>query len=281
LSYPAISRSGRICISTCINIGGIKFVSSLQSHFHSFIRNPNSETIVAFRILSVANAHFLHASSWKIPYAHNLLICSAKQTPCNQVPKENRLEFVELLDSLSSTGKHAENIESDLGKMLVMLLKSLQSKSLQICLMPSTRDWVTYGLAQWSALSNGNLVTLLNTESRGNVRSQVLVSLLVSGVLGDEVEVFSADDEGTVHLGGNDGAGQDTTTDGDETSEGALLVCGERELAFHSASAHFRIQLRARVACLGQSSMVPPERKSIPISPKNDPFQTQKSHIPM
>jgi len=71
------------------------------------------------------------------------------------------------------------------------------------------------------------LVTLLNTESWRNVRSKVLVSLLVSGVLGDEVEVFSADDKCAVHLGGDDGAGQDTATDGDETSERALLVCDD------------------------------------------------------
>lgn len=55
--------------------------------------------------------------------------------------------------------------------------------------------------------------------------SKVLVALLVTCVLGDEVKVLAADDEGTVHLGGNDGTGQDTATDGDETSEGALLVC--------------------------------------------------------
>lgn len=83
----------------------------------------------------------------------------------------------------------------------------------------------TYGLAQWSALPNGNLVTLLNTESWRDVRSEVLVSLLVSGVFGDEVEVFAADDEGSVHLGGHNGASQDTATDGDEAGEGALLVC--------------------------------------------------------
>jgi hypothetical protein len=76
-------------------------------------------------------------------------------------------------------------------------------------------------------LSNSNLITLLNTESWRNVRSKVLVSLLVSGVLGDEVEVLSADDECAVHLGGNDGTGQDTATDGDETSEWALLVCDD------------------------------------------------------
>ena len=57
------------------------------------------------------------------------------------------------------------------------------------------------------------------------MRSEVLVSLLISGVLGDEVEVFSADDECAVHLGGNDGTGQDTATDGNEASEWALLVC--------------------------------------------------------
>jgi len=73
-------------------------------------------------------------------------------------------------------------------------------------------------------LANGDLVTLLNTESWGNVRSEVLVALLVTGVLWNEVKVFSADDKGTVHLGGDDGAGQDTATDGDETGEWALLV---------------------------------------------------------
>jgi hypothetical protein len=39
------------------------------------------------------------------------------------------------------------------------------------------------------------------------------------------VEVFTADDDGAVHLGGHNTAGQDTATDGDETGEGALLVC--------------------------------------------------------
>lgn len=54
---------------------------------------------------------------------------------------------------------------------------------------------------------------------------EVLVALLVTGVLGDEVEVLSADDDGSVHLGRDDGAGQDTAADGDGADEGALLVC--------------------------------------------------------
>jgi hypothetical protein len=86
-------------------------------------------------------------------------------------------------------------------------------------------DVSTYGLAERPALANGNLVTLLDTESRGNVGGEVLVAALVTGVLGDEVQVLATDDESAVHLGGDDGAGKDTATDGDETSEGALLVC--------------------------------------------------------
>lgn len=54
---------------------------------------------------------------------------------------------------------------------------------------------------------------------------QVGVSLLISGVFGNEVEVFSSDDEGSVHLCGNDGAGEDATADGDHASEWAFLVC--------------------------------------------------------
>lgn len=83
----------------------------------------------------------------------------------------------------------------------------------------------TYSLGQGTALADGNPVTLLNTESGRDVSSKVLVSLLVTVVLGDVVEVFTADDDGTVHLGGDNTAGQDTATDGDHTSEGALLVC--------------------------------------------------------
>ena len=54
--------------------------------------------------------------------------------------------------------------------------------------------------------------------------SKVLVPLLVTVVLGDVVEVFTADDDGTVHLVRDNTAGEDTATDGDETGERTLLV---------------------------------------------------------
>lgn len=50
------------------------------------------------------------------------------------------------------------------------------------------------------------------------------MSLLVSGVFGDKVEVFAADDEGPVHFRRDHGAGEDTPADGDFASEGAFLV---------------------------------------------------------
>lgn len=70
------------------------------------------------------------------------------------------------------------------------------------------------------------------------MRSEVLVSLLISSVFGDEVEVLATDDEGSVHLGGDDGSGQDTATDGDETGEGALLVCKVRMSVGYSVAVH-------------------------------------------
>ena len=76
------------------------------------------------------------------------------------------------------------------------------------------------------------------------MRSEVPVSLLISVVLGDEVKIFSADDESTVHLSGNDGAGQDTATNGDETSEWTFLVYGTRELACCSLGRATIVMLR-------------------------------------
>lgn len=109
----------------------------------------------------------------------------------------------------------------------------------------------TYSLAQRPALANGHLVTVLDTEGGGDVGGEVLVALLVTGVLGDEVEVFAADDDRPVHLGRHDGAGEDTAADRDLAGEGALLVCEVRVLEHvlrvprlpDSAPAAFRLPL--------------------------------------
>jgi hypothetical protein len=114
-----------------------------------------------------------------------------------------------------------------------------------------------YSLAEGPALANGNLVTLLNTESGGDVGGEVLVALLVTGVLGDVVEVLATDDQGSVHLGGNDGAGEDTATDGDETGEGALLVCTRTSaILFGKAFSQILSSSRALGGCNGLKSLL-------------------------
>lgn len=46
-------------------------------------------------------------------------------------------------------------------------------------------------------------------------------------VLGDVMQIISADDDGAGHLGGDDLASEDTTANRDLSGEGALLVCNE------------------------------------------------------
>ena len=50
------------------------------------------------------------------------------------------------------------------------------------------------------------------------------MSFLISRVFGDEVKVFSANDESAVHFGGDHRASKDTAADGDFASERAFLV---------------------------------------------------------
>lgn len=53
---------------------------------------------------------------------------------------------------------------------------------------------------------------------------EVLVASLVTVVLGNVVKVFTADDESTVHLGGNDLSSKDTAANAHSAGEGALVV---------------------------------------------------------
>jgi hypothetical protein len=48
---------------------------------------------------------------------------------------------------------------------------------------------------------------------------------MIHTVLGDEVEVISAKDNCSVHLGRYNSTSENATTDGNFTSERALLVC--------------------------------------------------------
>lgn len=50
------------------------------------------------------------------------------------------------------------------------------------------------------------------------------MSFLVSGILGNEMEVFTPDDKSSVHFRRYNSAGQDTPANGDLTGEGTFLV---------------------------------------------------------
>lgn len=102
-----------------------------------------------------------------------------------------------------------------LGELLLLALAGAAGNS---------KDVEANGLGKRTALTNSDNITLGDTESRGNVGGEVLVSLLVTVVLGDVVEVLTSENDGTVHLGGNNGTSENLTTDGNETNEGALLV---------------------------------------------------------
>jgi hypothetical protein len=77
-----------------------------------------------------------------------------------------RLELGELLGSLSASGENTKDVEAD-------------------------------SLGEGPALADDDCVTGLDTEGGRDVSGEVLVALLVTGVFGDEVEVFTADNQGT------------------------------------------------------------------------------------
>lgn len=80
------------------------------------------------------------------------------------------------------------------------------------------------GLGKWSALSDGDDVSFLDSETRGAVGNDVLMSLLVSIVLLDVVEIVSSDNDGVSHLMRDDHGSKDFSSNADISSEWALLV---------------------------------------------------------
>lgn len=50
------------------------------------------------------------------------------------------------------------------------------------------------------------------------------MSLFESSVLSDVLEIISADDDGSLHFGGDDHTLKNTTTDGNVSGERALLI---------------------------------------------------------
>ena len=79
-------------------------------------------------------------------------------------------------------------------------------------------------LSQRTALTDGHNVAFLHGETGATMSVDVLVTLLETTVLLDVVEVIPTNDNGALHLRGDDKPLQDLTTDGDVSGEGTLLV---------------------------------------------------------
>ncbi len=75
------------------------------------------------------------------------------------------------------------------------------------------------------ALANGyGIAFLKGGESGRAMRRQVGVALLKTVVLANVVEVVTTNDNGALHLGGDDSSTEDTAANGNVSNEGALLV---------------------------------------------------------
>ena len=80
-------------------------------------------------------------------------------------------------------------------------------------------------LREWSALTEDNMITFLQlSESWGDMNSDVLVSLLVSLVFWNEVEVVSSDDDCSLHVAWLDDSREDSTSDGNLWCEWTLVI---------------------------------------------------------
>eukprot|EP00979_Chaetoceros_neogracilis_P008294 scaffold1851_cov252-Chaetoceros_neogracile.AAC.2 len=79
-------------------------------------------------------------------------------------------------------------------------------------------------LGQRTALSDGDNITLLHSEGRRAMDSDILVSLLKTTVLGNVVKVVPTYNNGALHLGGDDLSVEDTPADGYVSGERTLLV---------------------------------------------------------
>jgi hypothetical protein len=87
------------------------------------------------------------------------------------------------------------------------------------------KDVESDGLGQRSALANSDDVTLGNIDECGrDVNGNILVPLLKAPILGYELKVISADDDGSLHLVRDNHSLQDTSSDGHVAREWAFLI---------------------------------------------------------
>ncbi len=88
----------------------------------------------------------------------------------------------------------------------------------------NSQDIESDTLGEWSALSDSDNISWLNSESWGAVSLEGLVSLLESLELSNVMQVISSNDDGSVHFVGDDETLVNSSSDGWASSEWALVV---------------------------------------------------------
>ena len=81
-----------------------------------------------------------------------------------------------------------------------------------------------HSLAKRSAFANDGNISFFDCEGWRTVHWDVSVSLFISVVFRNVVEVVSSDDDGPLHLGGDDNAFKDLSSDGNVAGEGTFLI---------------------------------------------------------
>ena len=108
---------------------------------------------------------------------------------------------------------------------LIYFLKDTERLLSGLCALGFVGDDVeSNSLRKRTALTDSYDISILHTKGGRAVGGNVLVSLLVTAVLSDVVQVVSSDDDGSLHLGGDDLPLEDSSTDGNISGEGTLLV---------------------------------------------------------
>lgn len=111
--------------------------------------------------------------------------------------------------------------------LFIKIYSTLESRE-SLLSTRSSRDHTQYietnSLGQRSALANNDGVTFVAAEAWGDVCSNIGMTFLITLVFLDIMKVISAHNDGSVHLGALYATTKDTSTDGDISGEGALLI---------------------------------------------------------
>ena len=115
-------------------------------------------------------------------------------------------------------------------KVVLTCLETQSLKHTELLLTSSSplrfmrNDIELHSLGQRTALSNGHNITILDIEAGAAMSMNVFVTLLVTLVLGNVVEVIPTHDNSALHLGRDDKSLENLTTNGDITNKRTLLV---------------------------------------------------------